>query len=533
MLTGHRSAWHRRRRSRRAMRVAVPLAIPVALGLTLGIVLAVSGGHTTPINPSALGASATPPASAMATGSGAAAAASPTANATTAAPAAAAANVSCDLIVPPNALTAQGLATPWQLTGPNGNNPQGTGCTMANAANLGAFVQATILDPATGQLSVYNPLVITQGTTAAAAPAVPTLAAGAVVTIDVGFNGTNLTLINSAGTNSVAGANCVNGLPGSIFGQVSLCNGPAFFTAANTAQANGTLTIPALGMTKMGQPCPTTRSFEMIDQDQSDNVTSTYLLNGNGQTAQNTAANKAAVAGANPISNGSDNLLMTAFVDPAVGCTPFQAPDVTSGAANGTMTTSQALDELQAAKDQQAPIALVPESDPMVLNNNAMDANKTNLYRAGVGQPPVSAAQTDDTPANYCANMLNVQSKFLNDERANLLNAPSLAPAMANNLFTFEAMRLSASFTNLLCANFGLKNTVTLTTTNGVVTNATIQVFNQTPANPNGGAAGAAAQNQATNQNLPPGAKSGPGGAPARNGQNPGQIGVQPGTAQG
>jgi hypothetical protein len=34
---------------------------------------------------------------------------------------------------------------------------------MSNAVKLGAFVQATILDPATGVLSVYDPLVVTQG----------------------------------------------------------------------------------------------------------------------------------------------------------------------------------------------------------------------------------------------------------------------------------------------------------------------------------------------------------------------------------
>ena len=42
--------------------------------------------------------------------------------------------------------------------------PAQSGCEMSNAAKLGAFVQATILDPATGALSVYEPLVITQGT---------------------------------------------------------------------------------------------------------------------------------------------------------------------------------------------------------------------------------------------------------------------------------------------------------------------------------------------------------------------------------
>ena len=48
MLSGHGSAWRRRRNSR-AARIAVPLAIPMALGLTLGIILAVSGGNTTTI----------------------------------------------------------------------------------------------------------------------------------------------------------------------------------------------------------------------------------------------------------------------------------------------------------------------------------------------------------------------------------------------------------------------------------------------------------------------------------------------------
>ena len=87
----------------------------------------------------------------------------------------AAANVSCDIIVPPNPLSAQGLATPYQLTGPDGMSPDASGCTMANVANLGAFVQATILNPRNGQLSVYEPLVITQGTQPAVAPVLPRL----------------------------------------------------------------------------------------------------------------------------------------------------------------------------------------------------------------------------------------------------------------------------------------------------------------------------------------------------------------------
>ena len=170
MRTGHRPAWRRRPQSR-AARIAVPLAIPMALGLTLGAVLAFTGGpSSTTIRQSAVGATATPSASASAAPT-ASAAGGPRGRGARRAPrrAAAAANVSCDIIVPANALTARGLATPFQLTGPNGMTPAASGCTMANFANLGAFVQATILNPATGQLSVYEPLVITQGTQPAAA----------------------------------------------------------------------------------------------------------------------------------------------------------------------------------------------------------------------------------------------------------------------------------------------------------------------------------------------------------------------------
>jgi hypothetical protein len=376
---------------------------------------------------------------------------------------------------------------------------------MANFAALGAFVQATILNPATGALSTYEPLVITQGTQPAAKPVVPTLPAGAVVTVDFGFNGTNLTL---AGTgNSLRQGNCVNGLNGSIFGQVAFCNGTQFFQAVNRAEARGVLKVPAAGTSaKTGSPCLTTRSFEMIDQDQSDNVTSTYLLNGNGQTAQDNAANEAAVAGGQKINNGSDNLLLDAFLDPVTGCTPMEAPDLTNA---GTMGTSQALDEIMAAKDAAAPIALVPENDEMVLVNNAASTAKTNLYRANVGQAPVSAANdATSSPANYCQNMVNVQTPYLAKNQTLLTGGPTPVPGTGNNLFTFLANRLNMSFTNLGCQNFGLKNPVTVTLDgNGAATAATLNTTQQKVTNttgtppptamPSGAATGAASASAA------------------------------------
>ena len=384
-------------------------------------------------------------------------------------------------MVPANPLTAQGLSTPYQLTGPNGMTPAASGCTMANFANLGAFVQATILDPATGALSVYEPLVITKGTAAAAAPVVPTLPAGAVVTIDFGFNGTNLTQVGAT-RNALRQGNCVNGLNGSIFGQVSFCNGTQFFQAAAQAEAQGKLTIPAAGTAAKitGQACLTTRSFQMIDQDQSDNVTTTYLLNGNGQTAQFNAAN------AGRDGRGAEDQ-QRQRQHPA---RRVHRPDHRLHPVHrrrtcprpGTMGTSQALDELSAAKNPAAPIALVPENDEMVLVNNAFSATKTNLYRSNVGQPPISNANNAaDSPQNYCQNMVNVQTPFLANNQTLLSGGPTPVPGTGNNLLTFMANRLNMSFTNLNCQNFGLKNPVTVTLDgNGAATAATFTTTQQT-----------------------------------------------------
>jgi hypothetical protein len=537
-----RAHWSARPHSARAARIAIPLALALVVGLVLGLKLIGSGHTSFGLSASGTGACATPSAaestasvtpsptvsasSAVAAGTTQAESASllsargprgrrhhfvptPTASATattaTAAPTAsvtasatpcptstasasasasptatapvAVANVNCDIVVPADPLSATGLATPWQLTGPNGETPAASGCNMTNAANLGAFVQATILDPATGALSVYEPLVITQGTTPAVAPAVPTLPANAVVTIDVGFNGTDLTQVGATPT-ALQEGNCVNGLgAGSDFGQVSFCNGSQFFAATAQAEAAGLLTVPASGTASNGQACPTVRNFNMIDQDQSDNVTSIYLLNANGQTAQNNAANVAALAGATKLVNGSDNALISDFLDPTLGCTSFEAPDLSQA---GAMGTSQALNELSAQKNQTAPIALVPENDEMTLVNGAFSVAKTNLYRAQVGQDPISAANdAADSPANYCQNMVNVQTPFLSTNQALLATDTSPVAAVGNNLFTFMANRLSMSFVNLNCGNFGLQNPVTVTLDgNGVATAAT---FNLTP----------------------------------------------------
>jgi len=121
----------------------------------------------------------------------------------------------CVLTVPPNPLTAQGLATPYTVTG----------CNQRDFAAQGSFVEASIFDPATNSISVYHPLVVNQGDVAGKnfiAPVTPTVPAGSTVGIWFGSNGLTLTL-----TGSGAGR-CVNGFGGSIFGQFAHCNGDVF-----------------------------------------------------------------------------------------------------------------------------------------------------------------------------------------------------------------------------------------------------------------------------------------------------------------
>src|SRR5207248_5192625 len=261
--------------------------------------------------------------------------------------------VNCTLTVPANPMTAQGLATPYVLGG---------GCDEANKMQA-AFVQGAVIDPA-GNISIYNPLVVNEDQQPAVAPVVPNIAPGSTVGLWFGFNGNNLTLRGMDG--SLRQGNCVNGSDGSIFGQFAYCNAPAFFQAANAAMAAGKINPnpakAALGMGKDGLTCPSVRDFGVVDQDQSDNVTTTYMINGAQQA------------------NGSDNRLLAVALDGALGCTPLMAPDL---AHPGQMTTALPLNELQAASQQASPIALVPQRDPMTLVDNTPDAAKTELYRMG------------------------------------------------------------------------------------------------------------------------------------------------------
>ncbi|KAG1730858.1 uncharacterized protein EDB91DRAFT_1059159 [Suillus paluster] len=377
----------------------------------------------------------------------------------------------CTLMIPQNPLTAQGLATPYELTG----------CNQLDFANEGVFVEAAIIDPATGEIQIYNPLVINAGMVAVGTtstststsragffipPIVPTLPANAVVGLWFGSNAQTVTLTGDTAT-------CVNGLGTSVFGQFAYCNAPAWFSAANTAVQKGMTKVSAPG-TGDGQACPTIRDFRIVDQDQSDNVVTTYLLVGGTTLAQNTPANSQANPNAEVLSNASDNALINDFIQPTLGCTAYTNPCTTCAKGSGS---ALATNELQASFFPPAGgPAMVPLNDPMVLVNGQQSLQKVNLYRAGVNQAQADNANASGT--TYCQQFAQ-SGLFISLNQQLFSGTGSPAADQATNLFTFLAMRFSMSFgpvpglacTQLLNAN----NPVTLTTDgNGVVTAATI-----------------------------------------------------------
>ncbi len=386
-------------------------------------------------------------------------------------------NSNCTIVIPDAPLTAAGLATPYQL---KATDPNDGPCSESDSGSS-AFVQAAIFDPATGQISIYNPLVIDQGSIPAIDPVAPTLPGNAIVALWFGFNGDKLTQ-EEANPGVLEDNQCVNGTSNSVFGQFSYCNAPAFFKAANRAIRQRRLRVPSLGRANDGLPCPTVRDFYVVDQDQSDNLPVTYLVSTSGLLAQNTQANSAVLSGATTVGNPSDNGLLDRFLDPDLGCTPWKVSDL---ADPGQKVPGLALNELQAKFYQPRPVALIPTGDPMALDDDGgTDMAKTNAYRRGVDQPPAGAPWQADT-RRYCRHILRIAPERLWLDRFFLIPSTfhpdrgvSPAPDEANSLFTFMAQRLVGTYEILGCENLlGLPLPVSVSTDeNGVAVNARIDL---------------------------------------------------------
>jgi len=362
--------------------------------------------------------------------------------------------VTCTVKIPNDPLTAKGLSSLFILSG----------CSQAKDGEQ-TFVEGAIYDPFTNTVSVYNPLIVDINTLPAANPVVPILPDGAIVALWFGTNADALVL-----TGDVKGGSCINGLlvgtTLSAFGQFAYCNAPAFFASAAAVQ------LPDLGTASDGQPCLTTRDFGLVDADQSDNVITKYLLSKDNKVAQNNLANKKALVGATLLENGSDNLLLT-VLDDIMGCKPFVAKDLAELSAE-SFIPSLALNELHANKLQAQPVAVIPDNDPMALDDNGkFNIAKLNLYRLGVNQPIGASSAALDYCKSYSA---IAPARFLLNKDI-LLKAPSIDTATGDSMFTFLAARFVNSFgpDGLNCTGFGLVSPVSVTLdANGVATDAVI-----------------------------------------------------------
>lgn len=392
----------------------------------------------------------------------------------------------CGLVVPPNPLTAQGLATPYILTSLDQANP----CSMLNP-NTAVFVEATILDIVTGNLFIYHPLVVDNLNQVAVPPVVPTLSSFTTVGIFVGSNGQQTTLIPSTITNgtgiqnSLIQGNCVNGVQGSNFGQVAFCNTQQFYSVANFFVKSGLIKLPPIGTTIKGDTCPTVRSFAIVDQDQSDNVLTQYIITTDLKVAQNTAANRKLLNVLAIQENGSDNALLDKFIYPVLQCQSFMVPDLTD---NNNMVSSQGLNELFATQlgTVYTNIAFVPSGDPMVLVNGIPNLQKLNLFRQSVDQPTVMQLDPNDNML-YCNNLAQIFGSFMALHNFELTIGRSPNLAVGNNLFNFLANRFVMTWTNLNCQQLtGKPSPITVVLDgNGVaIGNNAIQTFGVTPAPP-------------------------------------------------
>ena len=124
----------------------------------------------------------------------------------------------------------------------------------------------------------------------------------------------------------------------------------------------------------------------------------------------------------------------------------------------------------------------------MTLDGNGnFDVAKTNLYRAEVGQPPVSGPTTGPTARRCTARTWSTSRPRSSRPTRRCSHRPTPVPGTGDNLFTFMANRLNMSFTNLDCQNFGLTNPVTVTLDgNGAAVAATFNTTVQAATNGSG-----------------------------------------------
>ena len=379
----------------------------------------------------------------------------------------------CTLEVPDDPLNT-GLFKPWFL-GTDTDSPDN--CTQINVGTS-VFVESTILDINTGKLFVYNPLVIDKGDVPAASPLVGNLPVSYVAIINIGSNGESVRLVTNPISNfytysnfkdSLEHGNCVNGFQNSIFGQVVYCNAINFFAKVNELIASNLIKVPPILNSTLGDTCPTTRSFAIVDQDQSDNINTQYIITTDMKIAQDYPINNQNLNVSMRITNPSDNRLITDFVNKAIGCDSFTGCDLVD---NAIKRNSLALNEIHANQLDPNDIktALTPSIDPMCLIDGNESLEKTNVYRNGVNQP-LLLALNNQSNINYCNQLEKVSIDFYILHKMELENFVPPDRNVATNLLNFLINRYINTWNILNCLNLTGRNSLlqVILNDNGVV----------------------------------------------------------------
>jgi len=309
---------------------------------------------------------------------------------------------------------------------------------------MSRFVHAVILNTDNGAVAIYNPLVITAGTTPEVAPVPVTFTPNNhIVGIWMGSNSNTLTLTNQVGiTNGI----CVSGTPTSPFGQFAFCNVQNFWKAMENVRALGLLAVPPIGIGPDGAPCPTIRDYFVVDMDPDDGVPTTYLVTANGNVIQKTLNNmKLNIQG--EIANDGDHRLVSSFVQAATGCQGWLVQDL---ADPGVKRSALPMNVLQSVYFQPMPVEVLPNNDPMTTTNGQPDMAKLNLYRKGIYQPQINNLIEAD-PVVFCKNYVNITAPRLRILSTVLKNTVSPAGA-GMNLFDFMKARCSTTYAAVNCA---------------------------------------------------------------------------------
>jgi len=386
----------------------------------------------------------------------------------------------CILEVPDDPLNT-GLFKTWYIS-----TKEGSDITCSQLVpQTASFVEATIFNIPTKSFYIYNPLVLDKGTTSILPILPANITNDDIVVLHFGTNSNSLSLISQPHNcltckPSLVEANCVQGINNSNFGQFSYCNAENFF---NTVNQN--CNIPLVDKTILGDECPTVRSFTIVDQDQSDNVVTQYILTDNDIVAQDTPENRLFLESKNEtlkfIQNGSDERILI-LVSNAIGCKPLTAPDFIN---KNILKSSLVLNELQ-SKFNSKDTGLIPSNNPMVLVDNLPSLEKINAYRIGVNQPIITSLDEAST-LPYCINMDKFALPFFYKYQSLLESAISPNDDTANNLLNFLAFRFVNSWTILNCTqltNFSSRLIVYFGENNVVISNNLNSIFQSTTSIP-------------------------------------------------